>query len=472
VAGKTSSKTENTSKANATGGRSRLFLIDSMSYIFRAYHALPRLTNHNGLSTHAVYGFNNMIKKLLDTYHPEYVGAAFDLEGPTFRHESFANYKANREEMPADLGEQIPYVRQLLEALRIPVLSHPGFEADDVIGTLARQAAEHDIDVFIVSGDKDMMQLVGDHVSVLNPMKDDLISDPAKVVEVLGVPPDKVTDLMALQGDAVDNIPGAPGIGPKGAQELIQTYGSVEACLEHAAEVKGKRSREALLNFKEQILLSKQLATIHTNAPVTLSLDEVRLVAPDREKLKALYQEMEFSTLLRALLPEGESGPKDYAEFQSEDEVSKFIVGLKQEQVVAIAASKEDDSAPMLAGLQVALSVAPGQARIVPFEMLDALKPWLEDESATKAAHDVKAAMLALGKRAISLAGAKHDTMLYSFLLDANEGDHNLPKVTERRFSIKLSDSLAEDADFAGRLVPSFLPEIQSQELERIYNEI
>src|ERR1035437_1088454 len=279
-------KADEQKSAAAPGGTPRLFLIDSMSYIFRAYHALPNFTNSKGQATHAVYGFNNMLRKLLATYHPEYVGAAFDLAGPTFRHESFADYKANREEMPEDLAEQIPYIRRLLEAMKVPVLSRPGFEADDIIGTIASQAAERGLEVFIVSSDKDMLQLVSDRVRVLNPMKNDLVYDPAKVVELVGVEPGQIPDLMALQGDAIDNIPGAPGIGPKGASQLIQKYGRVEECLEHASEVTNKRYREALTNYREQILLSKQLATIDSRVPIELSTDEVRIEEPDRDQLK------------------------------------------------------------------------------------------------------------------------------------------------------------------------------------------
>src|SRR3990172_7668372 len=273
----------------------RLFLLDAMSYIFRAYHALPRMTNREGMATQAVYGLHNMLRKLLADYQPEYVAAVFDLEGPTFRHESFADYKANRAEMPDELAQQLPYIRTLLEAMRIPILAHPGYEADDVIGTLSRQAAAQDFDVLIVSSDKDMMQLVGGRVAMINPMKEDLLYDRERVVEKLGVPPEQVPDLMALQGDAVDNIPGAPGIGEKGARDLIQKYGRVEACLDHAAEVSRKTYREALTNHRDQILLSKQLATIDRSVPVEFRPNEVERQEPDREKLRELFLDLGFT---------------------------------------------------------------------------------------------------------------------------------------------------------------------------------
>ncbi len=244
-----------------------VFLLDTMSFIFRAYHAMQRsrpMSTRGGLPTAATYVFVNMIKKLRQDFAPRYFAAVFDLSGEVFRDErartmgplrkwnsktqsfdevSYEGYKANRESMPEDLRRQIPYIRRALEALRIPILEAVGFEADDVIGTLARQAAEHEHEVFIVSGDKDMMQLVTPQVKILNPQKDNLILDPAGVTETLGVPPEKVVDVMALRGDAVDNIPGAPGIGDKGSVDLIQEFGSVEAVLDRAAEVKRKTYR-------------------------------------------------------------------------------------------------------------------------------------------------------------------------------------------------------------------------------------
>ena len=268
-----------------------VFLLDTMSFIFRAYHAMQRsrpMSTRAGLPTAAIYVFVNMIKKLRQDFQPLYFAAVFDVSGEVFRDEraramkplrkwngktqsfdevSYEGYKANRAAMPEDLRRQIPYIRRALEALRIPILEAEGFEADDVIGTLAREAAEEQHEVFIVSGDKDMMQLVTPTVKILNPQKDNLILDPAKVVEVLGVPPEKVVDVMALRGDAVDNIPGAPGIGDKGSVELIVEFGSVEAVLDRASEVKRKSYRESLEQNRDAVLLSKELVTIDSPCP-------------------------------------------------------------------------------------------------------------------------------------------------------------------------------------------------------------
>src|ERR1700733_5294244 len=233
--------------------RPRLFLIDSYGFIFRAYHArarsgAPPMRTSSGLSTEAVYIFHNMVRKLKTQHKPEYLAAVFEGKGKTFRDEAFEAYKANRTETPPDLLEQIPWIRKTLEALRIPVLEYDGFEADDVIGTLACRAAEQGVEVAIVSSDKDMLQLVNDRVRMMNPMKDDLWYDAAETEKYMGVQPSQVADLLALKGDSVDNIPGAPGIGDKGAKDLITRFGSVEGALERAAEVEKRTYRESLQN--------------------------------------------------------------------------------------------------------------------------------------------------------------------------------------------------------------------------------
>src|ERR1700685_478824 len=264
----------------------RLFLIDSFGFIFRAYHArarsgAPPMRTGTGISTEAVYIFHNMVRKLKAQHKPEYLAAIFESQGPTFRDAAFEAYKANRTETPPDLVDQIPWIRKTLDAMRIPVLEYPGFEADDVIGTLARRAEGGGVDVVIVSSDKDMLQLVDDHTSMLNPMKDDMWYDAAETEKFMGVKPSQVADLLALKGDAVDNIPGAPGIGDKGARDLIVRFGSLEGALEHAAEVERKSYRESLQNNREQILLSKRLATIHCDVPIPFELESVVATGPE-----------------------------------------------------------------------------------------------------------------------------------------------------------------------------------------------
>ena len=298
-----------------------------MSFIFRAYHAMARqrgMSTKTGLPTAATYVFVNMLRKLRDDFSPQYLAAVFDVAAPTFRDAQaetmpsvrkfdlktqtfqeieYLGYKANRSEMPADLAQQLPFIRRALEAYRIPILESSGYEADDLIGTLARQAAEQSYSVYVVSSDKDMMQLVNSSVCVLNPPKDNLVCDAAKVEEILGVPPERVVDVMALRGDSIDNIPGAPGIGDKGSVELIRRFGSVEAALDHAAEVEKKTYRESLQNNRDVVLLSKKLVTIDTHVPIELNVEAMRMGEPDIESLRALFTEMEFTSLLKELLP-------------------------------------------------------------------------------------------------------------------------------------------------------------------------
>src|ERR1017187_2456987 len=321
-----------------------------MSFIFRAYHAMQRsrpMSTRGGLPTAAIYVFVNMIKKLRQDFSPLYFAAVFDVSGEVFRDErartmgmlrrwngktqcfdeiSYDGYKAKREAMPEDLRRQIPYIRRSLEALRIPILEAIGFEADDVIGTLAREAAEREHEVFIVSGDKDMMQLVTPTVKILNPQKDNLILDPAKVLETLGVPPEKVVDVMALRGDSVDNIPGAPGIGDKGSVELILEFGSVEAVLDRAGEVKRKSYRESLEQNRDAVLLSKELVTIDCHVPLELDLSAMETQPPDIEACRELFTELEFTSMLRDLAPSETVAPIKLLEEPTADEIDSFCV--------------------------------------------------------------------------------------------------------------------------------------------------
>src|SRR5882757_3248432 len=320
----------------------RLFLVDSFGFIFRAYHArarsaAPPMRTSTGLSTEAVFIFTNMLRKLAKTYKPEYIAAVFESIGPTLREQEFAEYKANRAEAPPDLGEQIAHIRRLLEAMRVPILEFRGYEADDVIGTLARRAEEAGFDVVIVSSDKDMLQLVTDRISMLNPAKDDTWYDPAKVAEFMGVQPSQVADLLALKGDSIDNIPGAPGIGDKGAKDLIEKFGSVEAALDRAAEVDRKMYRESLQNNREQILLSKKLATIETAVPIEFSMDAVVAREPDLVTLKKLYQEMEFYSLVKELGPSEDTRVRDYQRLETQEAIEVYLNSIAKHTLLAIA---------------------------------------------------------------------------------------------------------------------------------------
>jgi len=308
--------------------RKRLVLIDGMSHIYRAYYAIPKLSNSKGFPTNAVYGFTSMLRKIIADEAPDYVGVAFDLEGPTVRHEKFEAYKATRKPMPEDLALQLPYIRRVCEVFRVPVISQPGYEADDVIGTLARKAADSGLTSIVVSSDKDMLQLVDDHTVILEPMKGQKILDAQKVLEKLGVTPEQVPDLLGLWGDSSDNIPGAPGIGEKGARELLRTFGTIENCLTNWEKVKRKTYQESLRDHADLIRVSRELATIHRDLPLALDLDALVLNPPDRKAAFQLFAELEFNSLMTEFLDEH---PKETQEIQwlTPENAQRFLDDLE-----------------------------------------------------------------------------------------------------------------------------------------------
>jgi DNA polymerase I len=480
----------------------RLYLIDTMSFIFRAYHAMARqrsMSTRKGLPTAAVYVFVNMLRKLRDDFSPQYLAAVFDVAAPTFRDRQYKEYKANRSEMPGELAQQIPYIRRALEAYRIPILEMPGYEADDVIGTLAAKAVVEGRDVYVVSSDKDMLQLVNDHVLVLNPPKDNLVADAAKVEEILGVPPERVVDVMALRGDSVDNIPGAPGIGDKGSVEIIRRFGSLEAALDRAAEVEKKTYRESLQNNREQIVQSKQLVTIKCDVDIALDVEAMRMGEPDVEALRELFTELEFTSLLKELLPVVEAEEGIYREVESAAEVESALRELAPGAALAVAIEaeaavseptdeeEEDDQQstmlPLAADVPekpiseekpraLAISVAANSAlTIAPRSpAMSAISGALGDGYVPKAIHDWKSAWHALG--APALAGVHDDTRLYSYLLDPTYSSHTLPEVALRHFNLKLGGSLAEAADITGRLATALRKEVEDGGLQKLYEEI
>ena len=454
--------------------RERLFLIDSFGFIFRAYHArartgAPPMRTTTGLSTEAVYIFNNMLRKLTKTFAPTYIAAVFESTEPTVRSEQFADYKANRVETPPDLLDQIPFVRRVLDAMRIPIIEYARYEADDVIGTLARRAEAAGLDVVIVSSDKDMLQLVTEHVSMLNPAKDDEWYDTAKVKEFLGVEPAQVADLFALKGDAVDNIPGAPGIGDKGARDLILRFGTVEAALERAGEVEKKMYRESLQNNVDRIRMSKQLATIATDVPLDLALDTLKAQSSDVPLLKAIYKEMEFHSLLKELGPSEDTRARDYAVITNADELLAWIGEAGGAPVaVAIAKSGEGEFALDTIGL----AYRPGEARAITTDLLPPLKPWLEDAASPKVACDTKDATLALARLGVEAEGFVHDVMLYGFLLDAEPTGCSLEAQAQRRLDLKLGAAPEQHADLTLEIFQQLAPAIDERGLRALYEEI
>jgi DNA polymerase-1 len=418
----------------------------------------------SGISTEAVYIFHNMVKKLLSTYKPEYIAAIFESSQPTFRSEAFADYKANRTEMPPDLGDQIPYIRRTLQALSIPILEFPAFEADDVIGAIACREPANPLEVVIVSSDKDMLQLVNRRVFMLNPMKDDTWYDEAKAKEFMGVKPTQVADLLALMGDSIDNIPGAPGIGEKGARDLIAQFGSVEAALDRANEVQRKMYRESLLNNRERIQLSKQLATIHTQVPIEWDLAALRAQEPDVPALKAVYKDLEFFSLLRDLGPTDDAHTRDYGIINNAAELDLWLQARPLDAPLAITLD--------LTNSYVGLSYRIGEGRAAPLTLLDQLKPVLESEATPKIVHDLKAFLVAAAGLGITPKNASEDVMLYAFLLTADPGGCSPEELASRFLDRKLNAAAEQQAELTLAATELLRPQIDAQGLRSVYNDI
>jgi DNA polymerase I len=510
-----------------------IYLLDAMSFIFRAYHAMQRqrpMSTRTGVPTAATYVFVNMINKLRRDFTPEYFAAVFDPAGPVFRDEraremvvrkfsaetqayeqiEYGGYKAQREAMPPDLAQQIPYIRRALDAFRIPILMAEGFEADDVIGTLATKAARAGHEVFIVSNDKDMMQLVHDGVKILNPVKDNLILDRDKVTETLGVPPEQVVDVMALRGDSIDNVPGAPGIGDKGSVDLIRQFGTVEAALDRAEEVQRKTYRESLQNNREAVLLSKELVTIHCEVPIDFAPDAMRTQPADLAACRTLFTELEFTTLLRELGPAEATSVAEYFPSPSPEQTAAFLASARKSGfALALAASDLEAAAEQVSeqeseaieekepelktmslldlveaacepahasaerGCLLGVAASSETALVLPLEQIRGL---LEDPAIPKQVHDLKAALRVLGAHGVTLQGATDDVMLYSYLVNPTHATHRLADVAARFGSQPLRETgdaqPAEAAHAVRALAPAMRQDIDDLGERRVYEDI
>jgi DNA polymerase-1 len=461
-----------------------------MAHIYRAFYApMLRMNAPSGMPTKVPFLFNNILKRILKDYRPEYLGIVFDPSGPTFRDKLFEKYKAQRQPMPDEMRVQLPYVKKLCEAMRMPILEMAGFEADDVIGTLAKKAAESDVEVLVVSNDKDMMQLVGRNVRTLRTgsggAKADVIVDEKRVEEILGVPPERVIDVMALMGDTVDNIPGAKGIGEKGATELIQKYGTVENALAHADEVPNKRYREALQQQREQVLLSKQLATISTDVPIEMDLAALEMRAPDIATLADLYRELGFNSLLRELGSEAfaaqaveteAAGKRDYAEFANVEEFSEWLKKVPAKKTLAIwlvldmNGRESEGYGTRIKGIEV--SSEAGEGRLIWVDETEAavkaLEPVLKDAKRAKILHDAKLFQLLTGPT----EKIEDATQLYSYLLRPTTGKHNFDEVMFRQFNVPVGGGAGERADGLQRLAPMLRAQVNEKKLEPAYENI
>ena len=501
--------------------RQTLFLIDGSSQMYRAYHAFRGrgLSNQEGQTTHAVYVFVTMLRKLIADHAPAYIAASFDLAGPTFRDQIAADYKANRAAMPDDLAEQINWVHQACEALGVPILATTGYEADDVIGTVATRAVALGFDVSIVSIDKDFFQLVRDGIRVYDPREDGAWFDEQGVIEKFGVKPSQVVDVLALVGDTSDNVAGVPGIGKKGAVDLVAQYGSLDGLLERADELKPKQ-REALVTHRDDALRSRELVTIRMDVPLDVDFESLRYRGASRERCYELFSRLAFRTLVNEYAPTADTVQKDYALVTSLEALDALVADLRaagefalrvigdqasamRAEIVGLSFSRQERHAQYLplghggdedSGDLLAAATAPAQVNRR--EAFERLRPVLEDAAVRKVGHDLKVDMIVLARHGITLRGLAFDSMLASYLLDATRPGHPLEDtalehlgyraLTEadvsgrgaraQPFSRLSPEALlsfaGERADLAWQLSRTLPPLLSTGQLESVFNEL
>jgi len=432
--------------------RPALFLIDGSSYMYRAFFAIPHLSNSSGVPTNAIYGFTTMLQKILNEYKPDYLALIFDTPAPTFRHEVYEDYKANRPEMPDTLAAQIPYIKEVVKGYNIALLEKEGFEADDIIGTIARKEETKDLEIVIASGDKDLLQLVNEHITVIDTMKDKRF-DEKGVIDHLGIEPRKVTDYLGLVGDSSDNVPGVPGIGKKTALKLLENFDTIHEVLKHPEFIRSKKVQENLVKFADQALLSKQLCTLDTEVPIEYDLEGLKSTDPDREKLKAIFKELEFTKLLQGLTAQDSTAPRaDYHLVSTKESFVELLSHLGDAQACAISliTATPDPLTSKPAGLAVAYSTE--QVFYVPLNdtppddtsfntewVMNQLKPLMEDERVKKYGHNIKQEIVAFKQSSVTVRGIACDAMIASYLLNPSRHSHSLEEIALEYFDHKMT---------------------------------
>lgn len=417
----------------------RLYLIDGSSYIYRAYYAIRQLSNSKGLATNAVLGFTNMLLKVVREEQPDHLAVIFDAKGPTFRKDLYPEYKANRSAMPEDLRQQIPLIKELVQAFNMPALELAGYEADDIIATLARRFAAEGMAVTVVTGDKDLMQIVDERIRLLDTMKDQVVGL-EEVAERFGGTPDKVIEVQALAGDSSDNVPGVPGIGEKTARQLIQDFGSVENLLANIDQVSGKKRQENLRQFGDQARLSKQLVTLVDDLSLAVDYEQLMLSEPDRKKLTDLFKELEFHKLLQEFSSDQRASGEGYHLVLSEAELDDMLAALQKAEMIAFD-SETTSLDPLRADLVgLSFAIEPEQGWYIPVGhrylgapeqldgqlVLDKLRPLLGDGGRAKVAQNGKYDLLVLRRAGLEVAGLNFDTMLASYLANPAAKSHSL----------------------------------------------
>jgi DNA polymerase-1 len=488
-----------------------VILVDGSSYLYRAFHAMPGLNNSEGQPTGAVYGVVNMLKSLLKEYQPDSIGVVFDAKGKTFRNDLYPEYKANRPPMPDEMRSQIPYLHEIVQALGLPLLVIEGVEADDVIGTLAAEGAASKADVLISTGDKDMAQLVNEHVTLVNTMTSTHM-DSDGVVSKFGVAPERFIDFLTLTGDTADNIPGVPKVGPKTAAKLLNEYGSLETLVDQADTVKGKLG-ENLRDSLEQLPLSQELVTIRLDVDLPARLADLKITQPDEEKLKSLYAELQFKGWLNELggAQDTTSAEVEYDVIEDEKSLEKWLSQLEKAGEFTFD-TETTDLDPMRARIVgLSFAVEASKAAYVPLahdypgapdqlnreQVLERMRPLLENADIGKVGQNLKYDMQVLANHGITLQGIAHDTMLESYVLDSTASRHDMDTLALKHLGHKTihfediagkgknqlhfndididtaGPYAAEDADITLQLHEKLWPKLSNIEpLRRIYEEI
>ena len=489
----------------------KVYLVDGSSYIFRAYFAIRHLSNSKGEATNAVYGFTNMLLTLLRDEQPDLMAVVFDTKAPTFRKDLYPEYKANRAAMPEDLIPQIPWIKNVVRAFNLPALEMPGYEADDIIATLARRYADEGLDVTVVTGDKDLMQIVGERVQLLDTMKG-RVSRRAEVIERFGVPPEQVLEVLGLAGDSSDNIPGVPGIGEKTASQLIQEFGTIDNLLNNIDQVKGKKRQENLRTYADQARLSRRLADLVYDLKIDVTLDDLALEEPDRSTLENLFKDLEFTKLYQEFSrqPLKTTTEGNYHCILSESELDAMIAQLKQAGRFAVDTETTSLVAVQAELVGLSFAIEAGHGWYVPVGhhylgvpeqlprelVLERLRPLLEDAAYKKIGQNIKYDSLVLRQAGITLAGIAVDTMVLSYVTHPEAKSHGLDALAIEHLNHRMTPYkevtgsgkkqicfseveidkatryAAEDADITWQIEELLAPQLEDEKQKNLFNNV
>lgn len=488
----------------------RLFIVDGHSFCFRAYYAIRELSNSKGEPTNALYGFITMLRKLIANYNPEAVAVCFDRKEPTFRHKLYDKYKANRSPMPEDLIPQMEPIKEFCRASNFPIYELAGYEADDVMGTMAMQAAAEGYEVYLITGDKDMMQLVNEKILILNPHKEEVIGIQGVKKKWDGLGPDRIIDLMALMGDVSDNIPGVPGVGPKTALKLIQEFDTLENLMGNLSKIKSKRQRQLLEDNKELALLSKQLVTIDKYVPIDIDWKTIVKQEPNNQRLLEIFERCEFRSLIQQfgskIKNQADAEKRQYTQVRTIQELKNLVGKLKNAKAFAFD-TETTHIQPMLADLVgMSFCAKDYEAYYVPVksekhqgsgldlkEVLEIVKPILEDESLKKFGQNLKYDFIVMKRQGVHLKGFSFDTMIASYLINPAKFNHNLDDISLEHLGVhkvptsdllgkgknqttmdqvdlnKVTEYACEDADCVFRLVPILKQQLEDKGLATLF---